>query len=462
MLAHDAFFEALREAEFARLDHQGLAYLDYAGSALFAESQIHAGRELLLTGVYGNPHSEHAPSQASTRGLDEAREAVLRHFGVSDDTHVVCFTANASAAIKLVAEGFSFSRERTLLLSSDNHNSVNGLREFARRAGARVEYIELDKQLRMRDATEHMSVCANAAGLFAFPAQSNFSGVKHPLSIVAQARAAGWRVLLDAASYAPANPLDLSTCEADFVPISFYKMFGYPAGLGALLARRDALAELRRPWFAGGTVDYVSVQHGRHQLRAGHAAFEDGTANFLAALSVPAGLEFLSRVGQPRLTVRIQSLAAYFLDGLRSIRHADGRPAIVVYGPDTLDDRGGVVPFNVIGDDGITVPYWSLETAAQEAGLALRGGCFCNPGAAEAAFQFDPDATARCFAKVGQDFSVPAFARCLGPDTAVGALRVSVGVPTTQADLDRALEFLERAMSSLSSGVFPGRAATAH
>jgi selenocysteine lyase/cysteine desulfurase len=124
---------------------------------------------------------------------------------------------------------------------------------------------------------------------------------------------------------------------------------------------------------------------------------------------------------------------------------------MVVYGPSALDDRGGVVAFNVTGDDGGTVPYWSVESAARESGIALRGGCFCNPGAAEAAFAFDPDATADCFAKLGSNFSVPAFASCLGPGTAVGALRVSVGVPTTRADLDRALDFLRKSVASRAS-----------
>jgi selenocysteine lyase/cysteine desulfurase len=461
MLTDDAFFEALRSSEYARLDRQGVTYLDYAGSAVFAASQLDAHRESLLTGLYGNPHSDSAPSQASTQALDDAREAVLRHFGVSSSSHLVCFTANASAAIKLVAEGFPFANGRGLLLASDNHNSINGVREFARRAGARVEYVGLDAELRLqvRDGDQDGGRIQDGgrvfrpggAGLFAFPAQSNFSGVKHPLSLVAKARAAGWRVLLDAASFAPTNALDLSACEADFVPISFYKMFGYPTGLGALIARRDAVQDLRRPWFAGGTVDYVSVQHGRHQLRSGHEAFEDGTANFLAALSVPTGLEFLARVGQPRLAERIQSLTGYFLKGLQSIRHADGRAAMVLYGPNTVDDRGGVVAFNVTGDDGNTVPYWSVESSARESNLALRGGCFCNPGAAEAAFGFDPNAKADCFAKLGSNFSVPAFASCLGTGTAVGALRVSVGVPTTQADLDRALDFLRKSVAGRAS-----------
>ena len=46
-----------------------------------------------------------------------------------------------------------------------------------------------------------------------------------------------WKVLLDAAAFVPTQPLDLRQYPADFVTISFYKIFGYPTGLGALLVR---------------------------------------------------------------------------------------------------------------------------------------------------------------------------------------------------------------------------------
>ena len=75
------------------------------------------------------------------------------------------------------------------------------------------------------------------------PAQSNFSGVQHPLEWVAEAHELGWDVLLDCAAFAPTNRLDLSAIKPDFVPLSFYKMFGYPTGVGACIARREALGE---------------------------------------------------------------------------------------------------------------------------------------------------------------------------------------------------------------------------
>ena len=439
----EQFFARLRADEYARLDATGAAYLDYAGSALYADSQLRAHHDQLRSDVFGNPHSEHGPSVASTAALDAARDLVLRHFGVSNATHAVCFTANTTAAIKLVAEGFAFSPARSLLLSQDNHNSVNGLREFASRAGAAVRYVALDDELKLVDPIDELREHAGRAGLFAFPAQSNFSGVLHPLALVAEARAHGWRVLLDAASFAPTHPLNLSECEADFVPVSFYKMFGYPGGLGALIARRDALAGLHRPWFSGGTVDYVSVQHHRHQLRAGHEGFEDGTPDFLSAAALPAGFAVLERVGQPRLAARVRALTAQFLNRLQALQHHDGRPAIVVYGPPDECSRGGVVAFNVIDAHGHVVPYWEIEAAARAHGLAMRGGCFCNPGAAEAAFRFDATRTAACFAQLGRDFTIPGFARCLGPEAVVGAVRASFGIPTSAHDIDRALVFLE-------------------
>lgn len=109
----------------------------------------------------------------------------------------------------------------------------------------------------------------NGHNLFAYPAQSNFSGVQHPLAWIPKARARGWDVLLDAAAYVPTNHLDLSEWHPDFVTVSFYKMFGYPTGVGALIARQEALRKLRRPWFAGGTITVASVQADQYFLAGG-------------------------------------------------------------------------------------------------------------------------------------------------------------------------------------------------
>ena len=163
--------------------------------------------------------------------------------------------------------------------------------------------------------------------LLAYPAQSNFSGVQHPLEWIEQAQSHGWDVLLDAAAFVPTNRLDLSRRHPDFVAISFYKMFGWPTGLGCLLARRDALTKLERPWFSGGTIVAAFVQREYYQSAPGAAHFEDGTVNYLNLPAVEIGLRFLDRIGIETIHTRVAALGAWLLDSLETLRHTDSSPA---------------------------------------------------------------------------------------------------------------------------------------
>jgi len=443
----DFDFTALRAREFARLDAHGLAYLDYAATALYGTSQLASHHAALAHGVFGNPHSESAPSRRSTAVIERARRQVLAWFDVDESSHDVCFTANASAAIKLVAESYPFGPRTALVLSADNHNSINGVREYARRAGAAVRVLPLDAALQLDDPEPRLvDQATHGAGLVALPAQSNFSGVRHPRALVARARALGFDVLLDVAAFAASHPLSLRACPADFAVLSFHKLFGYPTSVGALVARRDALARLRRPWFAGGTVTFASVGANLHRLHRGHEGFEDGTPDFLGVAALAPGFALLDEVGMPRLAAHVERLTRYLLDELAALRHANGAPLVRCYGPQGTrsalgpqahHDRGGTVTFNLCDARGEPIPYTAVEARARNSGVALRGGCFCNPGAAEAAFGLPATALAACLASSGQEFSLSRLAGCLG--SAVGAVRLSLGLASNRADLERAV-----------------------
>ena len=436
---HSAFFAWLRLKEYSRLDRANEAYLDFTGSGLYAESQVAAHAERMRRDVFGNPHSENGPSRRSTGIIEEARRRVLAFLDAPGDDYVVCFTANTTAAIKLVAEGYRFGPRAPLVLAADNHNSMNGLREFARRRGAGVRYVPLDEELRMQGARHILEETAGGRGLFGFPAQSNFSGVKHSLELIAGAQSLGFSVLLDAAAFLPTNALSLRQHPADFVVLSAYKILGYPTGVGALVARKESLARLERPWFAGGTVEYASVQHERHLLRPGAEAFEDGTPAFLSIAALCDGLEFVEDIGYRRIDAHVRGLTRYLLDGLHALQRADGQPLIRTHGPADMRMRGGTVSFSVVERDGTAIPFAAVVDRARESGVSLRGGCFCNPGAAEAAFVFPPDAMARCLDSAGAAFTIDGLSKCLGPDVPVGAVRASVGLASNETDIDRAL-----------------------
>jgi selenocysteine lyase/cysteine desulfurase len=228
-------------------------------------------------------------------------------------------------------------------------------------------------------------------GLFAFPAQSKFSGVRHPLEWVGLAQARGYRVLLDVAAYVPAHPFSLREVRPDFAALSIYKMCGYPTGVGALVARRDALRCLVRPALSGGTVGFASVLTNRYLLKQGGDGFEDGTGDFLAWSAVPCGLRLLGRLGMRAIEEHVSCLTDRLLRGLAALRHPGGAPAVRIHGPNRVERRGGTVAFNVLDAGGTVIDYERVVDEAADEAICRRGGCFCNPGCAERAFDYSAE-----------------------------------------------------------------------
>jgi molybdenum cofactor sulfurtransferase len=439
-------FAELRAREFARLDAGGHVYLDYTGSGLYAGSQVRRHAELLEGAVLGNPHSRNPSSQAATRVVDEVRERVLAFFQADPEEYEVAFVLNATGALKLVGESFPFVPGSRFALTADNHNSVHGIRAYAHAGRAEVRYVPLDEEeLRVVDLEAHLRGADPAhRHLLVFPAQSNFSGVKHPLEWIPRAQALGYDVALDAAAFVPTSRLSLRDVHPDFVCISFYKMFGYPTGVGALLARRDALGRLRRPWFCGGTTRFVSARSEVCLPYGTARGFEDGTVNFLSIAAVPIGLDFMEAVGVENVNRHVMELTACLLSALRALRHSSGAPLVRLYGPWGTDGRGGTVAFNVLDTAGGVLGFREVEDRAGAAGISLRTGYFCNPGAAEFALGHAGEEVERCAGGLTPEgFALEQFSVCLG-DRPVGAIRASLGVASNEADVLALVRLLER------------------
>ncbi|PWH12105.1 MAG: hypothetical protein DDG60_14995 [Anaerolineae bacterium] len=438
--------DALRATDYSRLDRTGQIYLDYTGGGLYADSQVRQHQEILLSGVFGNPHSSNPTSMAATRLVESAREYVLHYFRADPAEYDVAFTPNASGALKLVGESYPFAPGGHYLLTFDNHNSVNGIREFAHARGATVTYIPVVlPDLRVDEAQlEQFLTLAqpNANNLFAYPAQSNFSSVKHSLEWIEKAHSKGWDVLLDAAAFAPTNPLDLSRYKPDFIPLSFYKMFGYPTGIGALIARRDKLHKLQRPWFAGGTITVASVQGGKYYLAEGHAAFEDGTVDYLNIPAVEIGLRHIESIGIETIHERVRCLTGWLLDNLTAMRHSTGVPLVRVYGPTDTEARGGAVTVNFFDREGRAIDHRFIEEQANRANISLRTGCFCNPGAGEVALGISRVELDVCFNRPGHEnrLTLDDFRLCIDGKSS-GAVRISVGMVSNFEDIQKFLHF---------------------
>ena len=440
--------DELRNRDYTRLEKTGQVYLDYTGGGLYAESQVKTHQKMLLEGVFGNPHSTNPSSLHATELVESARDAVMSFFRADPREYVVIFTSNASGALKLVGESYPFTKNSRYLLTFDNHNSVNGIREYAMAKGASVKYIPVMPPFMRVDESKLPGyldgVDSTANNLFAYPAQSNFSAVQHPLEWIALAHQKGWDVLLDAAAFSPTNRLDLSLYKPDFVPISFYKMFGYPTGVGALIARRKALTKLQRPWFAGGTITVASVQAEKHYLAEAPMAFEDGTLDYLNIPAVEIGLSHLQSIGMEKIHQRVLCLTGWLIQNLLEVKHANGTPLVRFYGPLDTENRGGALAMNFVDDAGRVVDHRWIEERANTVDVSLRTGCFCNPGAGELALGISSSELTSCFNQPvhEQRLTYNEFRLCID-GKASGAVRVSVGLVSTFDDVEAFIRFAQ-------------------
>lgn len=414
--ATTSILDIIRDKEFSRLDKKKHAYLDYTGGNLYPESLVCAHQDMLLDNIFGNPHSKNPSSQAASELIAATRTRVLQFFNASDDEYCCVFTSNATGALKIVGESYPFSNDAVYIYCKDNHNSVLGIKEFAYSKGADVDVVSLNNGFFLNEADlyAHFDTYKDKTNkLLAFPAQSNSTGIKHPLSNIAQAQAQGWDVLLDAAAYVPTNKLDLSVIKPDYVCVSFYKIFGYPTGLGCLLIKIkpntvgaiSPFAKLRqnKPWFAGGTVDFVTShsqpfngdgvevnaqKHINFVLHRDYQCFEEGTVNYLDIPAIKTGLDFIESCGRDIISLRIKLLMNWMVSQLTAMQYAhSGHRLAYICGGDHVQQRGSSILIKFYNKDNQQFWCGTLERMLKAYNdlpgshqLSVRIGTFCNPG----------------------------------------------------------------------------------
>lgn len=442
VLAHQDFFEILRNVEYKRLDNNKQVYLDYTGGNLYAKSQIMEHQDLLINNILGNPHSTNPTSQLATKLVEEARQKVIDFFNAED--YFCIFTQNASGALKIVGESYPFNEKSHFLLLADNHNSVNGIRQFCLSKGGKVTYapiyyqdLTIDENF-LKEQLEDASEFDNK--LLAFPAQSNVSGVKHDLDWIKKAQNLGWDVLLDAAAFVPTNRLDLKEIKPDFVSVSFYKIFGYPTGIGCLLVNKEKFKKLRKPWFAGGTVSLVSVNTIQHFLINNHERFEDGTLNYLDIPAIKIGLDYIENIGIERINERVASLRKYVFERLENLKHENGQNLVQIFRTKNHQNLGGTLILAFYNKDGIRYEFEQIEEQANQFNISLRSGCFCNPGIDETNNCLTDNELATYYSS-HQEGDYKDMIKFLGKMR--GATRISVGIATNQNDINQLINFLE-------------------
>jgi len=227
--------------------------------------------------------------------------------------------------------------------------------------------------------------------------------------------------------------------------VSFYKMVGFPTGVGGLVAKKSFLRQLKRPWFAGGTVDVVQVPgSGFTAAQQVHEQFEDGTINFASLAAVTRGLTMLSGY-IPYLPLRLSTLARYLVDSLAAIRHdaastpvaliLSRRPGQRLSAVGEQSDTGSTVSLVFLEPSGGMMPNSFVEYAATKNKISLRTGCMCNPGGSAAILGFEA-----AMEKFSPGITYEDFEDIAGRE--LGVVRLSLGLASDFSDVHRLLRFV--------------------
>jgi molybdenum cofactor sulfurtransferase len=428
-------------------------YLDHAGTTLYPQSAIQSFARDMTDNLYGNPHSASASSSLSTAVVDEVRKEVLRRFSAPADQFDIVFVPNATAAIKLVAQAFQ-DQERGFWYGyhRDAHTSLVGVRELAQN-GHRCFRSDEEVDLWVENGV----LQSGSLGLFGYPAQSNMTGYRPPLTWGGRIREASdlrnvrTYTLLDAASYLTTGNLILNdqALAPDFIALSFYKMFGFP-DLGALIVRREAAPILlSRKYFGGGTVEMVvaieNSWHQNHQQHV-HEALEDGTIPFHNILALKHAMRSHNLLYPSPVQVAndAASLSRYAYTALENLRHESGVKVVTVYKDPggqygNSQTQGPIISLNIHDAHGIVVGKTKVEALACACGFQLRTGSLCNPGGIATMLGLYPWEMRRNYShgmRCGDDLDF------LGGKP-TGVLRISLGAMTTKIDIEQFLDFID-------------------
>jgi selenocysteine lyase/cysteine desulfurase len=115
-----------------------------------------------------------------------------------------------------------------------------------------------------------------------------------------------------------------------------------------------------------------------------------------------------------------------------------------LYGPANMAMRGATVTMNLYDPQGHLVDYRRVEELAGAVGISLRTGCFCNPGAGEMAEDLSEEDMRAGIAEVGEEINLPRFSQAMQArgGKSAGAIRVSTGLASNFADVERLLGFV--------------------
>ncbi|EKE39272.1 hypothetical protein ENUP19_0121G0097 [Entamoeba nuttalli] len=413
-------------------------YFDYAGAAPYTIEQIDQYSQFMKNNFLCNSHSPNVCGLRSSELVQNTRDTILKYFNAQDD-YIIIFTSGCTHALRVVGESFPFEEGSQFIFTKSNHNSVLGIREFAKLKNA--SFLSVDEY-----SSSYLKTSIHPS-LFAFPAEDNFNGVQYPLEWIEDInKHENWYSLIDAAAFVSHSLLDLSQVKPHFVTLSFYKIFGFPMGIGALLMRKDVVDKMSPIYFGGGTV-YASLPNVDYHVFFGFSSkFEAGTLPISSIVGIKYGFEMIKKKGGIKsIQKHVKLLTQKLVTSLKQTKFENGNPVFEIYGNHFKNSslQGGIITFNIHQNDNSLILTASINSFLREKKINIRTGCMCNPGSCLKSLGINEDEYMNDIPKQPKGgFDSNSCLDIMVGNKEAGAIRVSLGYASTEEEIERLIEVL--------------------
>lgn len=292
------------------------------------------------------------------------RKSIAKLLGAKKAANIV-LTSNVTESLNIVLKGF-LNYGEGVLTSSIEHNAM----------WRPLNYLKRDKNINIHtfhcnikgevDLQEIKEQLSKDIKLVALVHGSNVLGSIFPIAeIIELAHQMHIPVLVDAAQTAGVFPLNIEALSVDFLAFTGHKGLLGPTGTGGLYIREGLQL---RTFKEGGT---GTISKSPFQPNSVPDRYEAGTMNTMGLVGLKAGAEFLLETGVDKIRKHEIMLMSHMLNGLAEIDNVE------VYGTQNVEDRLGLVSFNIKGSNPYDVSFWLDEHAE----IMVRAGLHCSPEA---------------------------------------------------------------------------------
>ncbi len=349
-----------------KINGHKLVYLDNA-STTQKPSCVMEALNRYYSSMNANIHrGVHTLSERATEAYEGTRTAVANFINAREAAEII-FTRNATESINLVALSYGEKNikagDNIVVSALEHHSNLLPWHQLAARKKALVRTIPIraDGTLELKNLNKLLD---RKTRIVAVTHMSNVLGTIVPVDkIISAAKKVGAVTLIDGAQSVPHMPVDVQKLGCDFLAFSSHKMLG-PTGVGVLYGRRALLEKMPPVLFGGDMVKIV----GETKMTWNDLPwkFEAGTPNIADVIAFRAALEYLKKIGMTRIFRHDREMAKYAREKLSRLS------GIKIYGPESDDQKGGILSFNIPG-----VHPHDVGSILNSDNIAVRAGHHC-------------------------------------------------------------------------------------